>query len=65
MCALACACRPPSYVEQRFLEPQPLARQHVGVWLDAPLPQVGSGLNGLLPNENGPFPYHPREAGRL
>ena len=58
MCALACACRPPSYVEQRFLEPQPLARQHVGVWLDAPLPQVGPGLHGLLANANSTGACH-------
>ena len=29
-------CRPPSYAERKFLEPEPLARQRAGVWLNAP-----------------------------
>ena len=58
-CPLACACLPPSYVKRRFLEPEPLVRQHAGVWLNAPWPQVGPGLNGLFPDESCPFPYRP------
>ena len=47
-CPLACACRPPSYVERIFLEPEPFTRLREGVWLDALWPQFGTGLNGLF-----------------
>ena len=53
------ACRPPSYVERSFLEPEPLARSRAGVWLDARWPQVGPGPCGLLPDESGPFLRQP------
>ena len=51
--SLATPCR------RKVLEPEPLARQRTGVWLDTSWPQVGRGLNGLLSDEIGTFPRHP------